>query len=83
MINHAHMRRRVMALKVGVVIMAPDGDPSKHRFSMKTYKLELVTVIVRLFDFDEATDVCKSLVKHEGVQVLFLGPCFSLQAAAG
>ncbi len=37
--------------------MTPDGDPSRHRTSIKTDSLELITVAVSLFDFDKAVQV--------------------------
>ncbi len=57
--------------------MTPDGDPSRHRTSMKTDSLELITVAVSLFDFDKAVQVCRNLVLKEGVQALILCAFFS------
>ncbi|MDY6863177.1 MAG: DUF6506 family protein [Thermodesulfobacteriota bacterium] len=56
-----------MAFKVGFVVMSPDGDPKKHRASIKTSKLEVTTVVVELMNFDQAVNVCKDLVQNEGV----------------
>ena len=36
-----------MAFKTGTVVMAPDGDPKKHRASIKTSKLEIFKVVVK------------------------------------
>ncbi len=71
-----------MAFKAASVVMAPDGDPNKHRASIKTSKLELTTVIVELMNFDQAVSVCKDLVQNEGVQSLSLCPGFSHDAVA-
>ena len=61
-----------MPLKAGFIIMTPDSDPSRHRTSIKTDSLELITVAVSLFDFDKAVQVCRNLVLKEGVQALML-----------
>jgi len=71
-----------MAVKIGFVIMSPDGDPSKHRATIKTPRLEITTVVVELRNFDQAVNVCKDLVKNEGVQGLILCPGFPHQAVA-
>ncbi|MDP2931285.1 MAG: DUF6506 family protein [Chloroflexota bacterium] len=71
-----------MALKAAFIMLAPDGDPLKHRASVKTGKLEITTVAVSLFDFDEAVDVCRNLVRDEGIQALFLCAYFSHEEVA-
>lgn len=43
-----------MAFKTGFVVMAPDGDPAKHRAFIKTCKLQLTTVVTPIMDFDRA-----------------------------
>lgn len=63
-----------MAFKAGLVVMAPDGDPEKHRTSLKTLSLELTTVLVELMNIDQIVAVCKDLVQKEGVQSLVLCP---------
>jgi len=68
--------------KEAVVIMALDGDPNKHRATIKTPKVELTTVLIELLDFDQAVDVCKDLVQKEGVQSIILCPGFTHQAIA-
>jgi hypothetical protein len=37
-----------MAFKAAFVMMAPDGDPTKDRATIKTAKLELATVVMEL-----------------------------------
>ena len=71
-----------MAFKSAFVIMAPDGDPKRHRASIKTSKMELTAVIVELMNFDQAVDVCKDLVHNEGVQDIILCPGFHHEAVA-
>ena len=71
-----------MAFKAAVVVMAPDGDPTKHRASIKTSKLELTTVVTELANFERAVDVCKALVQDEGVQSIILCPGFHHAAVA-
>jgi len=71
-----------MAFKAGFVVMAPDGDPTKHRASIKTSKLEMTTVVVPLMDFDRAVQVCRDLVQREGIQALTLCPGFTSSAVS-
>jgi hypothetical protein len=71
-----------MAFKSGFIIMAPDGDPKSHRASIKTSKMELTSVVVELMNFDQAVDVCKDLVRNEGVQAIILCPGFTHEAVA-
>jgi hypothetical protein len=71
-----------MAFKAAVVVMAPDGDPTKHRTSIKTSMMELTTVVVPLGDFDRATQVCQDLVQKEGTQSIILCPGFTSEAVS-
>lgn len=71
-----------MAFKAGFVVMALDGDPKRHRASIKTSKFELTTVVVELMNLDQAVSVCKDLVQNEGAQSLILCPGFSHEAVA-
>lgn len=71
-----------MIVKSAFVIMAPDGDPNRHRASVKTSKTEVTTVIIEEMNFDQAVKVCQDLAQKEGVQVLFLCPGFTHQAVA-
>jgi len=65
-----------MAFKAGIIVMTPDGDPKKHRASIKTSKLELTIILVELMNFDQAVNVCKDLVQKEGIQSFTLCPGF-------
>jgi len=71
-----------MAFKAAVVVMAPDGDPTKHRATITTSKLELTTVVVEMGNFGQAADVCKGLVADAGVQSIILCPGFYHGAVA-
>ena len=68
-----------MAVKTAFVAMAPEADPERHRATIKTPKLELISVVADLGNFDQVVDMCRKLVQNEGVQVLILCPGFSHQ----
>jgi hypothetical protein len=71
-----------MVVKSAFLIMAPDGDPEKHRATVKTSKTEITTVIFEEMNFDQAVKVCQDLVQKEGVEVLFLCSGFTHEAVA-
>jgi hypothetical protein len=71
-----------MTFKAATIIMAPDGDPQKHRSSLKTDKLEVTTVIVHLWNFDQAASLARDLVQKEGVQSIMLCPGFTASSVA-
>ena len=62
--------------------MAPDGDPNRHRTSVKTNMTEVIVVIFETMNFDQAVRVCRDLVQKEGVRVIFLCPGFTHEAVA-
>jgi hypothetical protein len=68
--------------KSAFIIMAPDGDPKKHRATIKTEKAELTAVFIEMTNFDQAVDVAKELVQKQGVQSIHLCPGFTHQAVA-
>jgi len=68
--------------KSAFIIMAPDGDPTKHRATITTTKAELTAVIIEIMDFDSAVDVAKDLVQNKGVQSIYLCAGFTHQAVA-
>jgi hypothetical protein len=68
--------------KVISIVMAPDGDPAKHRATIKTSKLELTVVVIKMLDFDQAVEVAKDMVQNHGVQSIYLCAGFSHQAVA-
>jgi hypothetical protein len=71
-----------VVFKNGIIVMAPDGNPKIHRTSIKTPMFEQTLVVVELFNFDQATSVCKELVEDEGIQALILCPGFTHEAVA-
>jgi hypothetical protein len=71
-----------MIVKSAFIIMAPDGDPARHRATLKTAKTEVTMVIIKEMDFDKGVEVCRDLVQKEGVRVIFLCPGFTHQAVA-
>lgn len=66
-----------MAYKTAFVGMAPEGDPGKHRATVKTPKLEHTVVLVGLMDIEQAIAVCQDLAQNEGVQSITLCAGFS------
>ena len=64
-----------MAFKAAVVVHAPDGDPAKHRCSIKTGKYEMFAVVVS--SQDQAIRECEALVRDEGVHSIMLCPGFT------
>jgi len=68
--------------KSAFIVMAPDGDPAKHRATIKTDKAELTAVIIEMMNFDQAVEVAKDLVQNQGVQSLYLCAGFTHQAVA-
>jgi hypothetical protein len=68
--------------KSAFIIMAPDGDPKKHRATIKTEKAELTAVFIEMTNFDQAIEVAKDLVQNKGVQSIHLCPGFTHQAVA-
>jgi hypothetical protein len=68
--------------KAANIIMAPSADPKRHRATIKGDQFEYTTVVVPLFNFDQAAQVCKELVKEKGVQSINLCPGFSHEGVA-
>ncbi|MGD9116131.1 MAG: DUF6506 family protein [Dehalococcoidia bacterium] len=66
--------------KSAFIIMAPDGDPAKHRMTLQTEKAQLTAVFIEIFDFDKALEVAEELVQKDGVQSIYLCPGFTNQA---
>jgi hypothetical protein len=68
--------------KSAFIVMAPDGDPKKHRATVSTEKAEMTVVFIEMTDFDEAVEVAKDLVQNKGVQSIYLCAGFTHQAVA-
>jgi hypothetical protein len=64
-----------MAFKVLSLAHAPDANPEKHRCVIDTGKYKLFTVVVK--DQNQAIEVCKKLVKEEGIHSILLCPGFT------
>ena len=71
-----------MAFKSAVIVRAPDGNPKKHRASIKTPMYELTVVVVERGNLDQAVGVCQELARNEGIQFFILCPGFSHQGVA-
>lgn len=70
-----------MAFKVVFLAHAPDAEPEKHRCVIETSKYKLFVVLVK--DQDGAVEVCKKLVKEEGIHSIRLCPGFTHKDVAG
>jgi len=64
-----------MAFKVVFLAHSSDAEPDKHRCVIETPKYKLFVVVVR--GQDQAVEVCRKLVKEEGVQSILLCPGFT------
>ena len=64
-----------MAFKVVFLAHAPDAEPEKHRCIIETSKYKLFVVLAR--DQVQAVEVCKKLVKEEGIHSILLCPGFT------
>jgi hypothetical protein len=64
-----------MAFKVVFLAHAPDAEPEKHRSVIETSTYKLLSVVVK--DQDQAVEVCKRLVKEEGIHSILLCPGFT------
>jgi hypothetical protein len=68
--------------KAANIIMAMNADPRRHRATIKGDQFEYTTVVIPVFNFDQAAQVCKDLVEKEGVQAIDLCPGFSHEGVA-
>jgi len=64
-----------MAFKVIFLAHAPDAEPEKHRCVIETSRFKLFVVLVK--DQARAVEVCKKLVKEEGIHSILLCPGFT------
>jgi hypothetical protein len=64
-----------MAFKVVFLAHAPDAEPEKHRCVIETSKYKLFAVVVK--NQTQAVEVCKKLVKDEGIHSILLCPGFT------
>jgi hypothetical protein len=69
-----------MAFKTLFIAHTPDADPDKHRVVLETGKYKLTTVLVR--NQAQALELCRSMVKDEGIHSVVLCPGFTHQNIA-
>jgi len=65
-----------MAFKVLCLAHAPDAEADKHRCVIETPKYYKLSVVV-VKDQEQAIEVCKKVVKEEGIQSILLCPGFT------
>lgn len=64
-----------MAFKTLFLAHTPDAEPDKHRVVLETGKYKLTTVLVR--NQTQALEVCRSMVKQDGIHSVMLCPGFT------
>jgi len=64
-----------MAFKVVFIAHAPDAEPKKHRCVIETPKYKLFVRVVK--DQGQAVEVCRNLVKEEGIHSILFCPGFT------
>ena len=64
-----------MAFKTLFLAHAPDAEAEKHRCVIETSRYKLFVVVVK--DQEQAIEVCKKLVKEEGIHSILLCPGFT------
>ena len=64
-----------MAFKVAFLAHTPDAELEKHRCMIETSKYKLFVVLVK--EQEQAVEVCKKLVKEEGIHSILLCPGFT------
>ncbi len=69
-----------MAFKVVFIAHTPDAEPEKHQCVVETPKYKLLVRLVK--DQVQAVQVCKKLVKEEGIHSILLCPGFTHQNVA-
>lgn len=61
--------------KVAFLAHAPDAKPEEHKCVVETSKYRLFVVVVKVQE--QAVEVCKKLVKEEGIHSILLCPGFT------
>jgi len=69
-----------MAFKVLFLAHAPDAEPEKHQCVVETSKYKLLVRLVT--NQEQAVEVCKKLVREEGIHSVLLCPGFTHQNIA-
>lgn len=69
-----------MAFKSLFLAHTPDAEPEKHQCVIETSKYKLLVRLVK--SQEQAVEVCKKLVKEEGIHSILLCPGFTHQNVA-
>jgi len=69
-----------MAFKVIFIAHTPDAEPEKHKCVVETSKYKLLVRLVK--NQEQAVEVCKKLVREEGIHSVLLCPGFTNQNVA-
>jgi len=69
-----------MAFKVLFIAHTPDAEPKKHQCVIETPKYKLLVRLVK--NQELAVEVCKKLVREEGIHSILLCPGFTHQNVA-
>jgi len=69
-----------MAFKVLFIAHTPDAEPEKHQCVVETPKYKLLVRLVK--NQEQAVEVCKKLVREEGIHSVLLCPGFTHQNVA-
>ena len=69
-----------MAFKVLFIAHTPDTEPEKHQCVVETPKYKLLVRLVK--NQEQAVEVCRKLVREEGIHSILLCPGFTHQNVA-
>ncbi|HAJ33618.1 MAG TPA: hypothetical protein DCK79_09680 [Candidatus Atribacteria bacterium] len=69
-----------MAFNVVFIAHTPDAEPEKHQCVVETPKYKLLVRLVK--NQEQAVEVCKKLVREEGIHSVLLCPGFTHQNVA-
>ena len=69
-----------MAFKVVFIAHTPDAEPEKHQCVIETPKYKLLVRLVK--NQEQAVEICKKLVREEGIHSILLCPGFTHQNIA-
>jgi len=69
-----------MAFKVLFLAHTPDAEPEKNQCVVETFKYKLLVRLIK--NQKQAIEVCKKLVREEGIHSILLCPGFTHQNVA-
>jgi Family of unknown function (DUF6506) len=72
----------VAVFKIGIVMMAPDGDPDAHKVALRTARMEYILQIVEGGNIEQSVEACRRLAQEQQVHAIFLCPGFDYSAVA-